>query len=455
MRIIYVIDSMTKDGAESQLLKTLARLSPERYEAYVVLSRAMGARAAELAEIPCVREVAAIVPEGKRATLLEKAFILGGIVKALQPQLVHSWLWYSNFLCGFSRKLGFWRRVPFIASQRGDYHARYGKLRLWFTEKFIYHTADTVLTNSEHIQRGLCQRYPDKQIFAIPNLLELPEHAAVGESSRSRKTDEKLIVSVGRFAPEKGHRYLIEALGILNDARFSVIREANDEVVMNDEVSLRNLSSTLSRPTFCHSRDTDRDRPSPYETGPTGGKNARLQTAPTGESSRPTEKSSAPTEESALTWRCTFLGEGELEAELRALASEIASGGALLPGQITFPGFCDDVFSVLATADVFVLPSLHESSPNALIEAMGIGLPCIASDVGGIADLLEDGKNGLCVPPKEPEALAAALHRLLTEPEFAQELGKNARLTIQQKFNNDESIRKLEQIYRHAVEQTP
>ena len=454
MRIIYVIDSMTKDGAESQLLKTLARLSPERYEAYVVLSRAMGARAAELAEIPCVREVAAIVPEGKRATLLEKAFILGGIVKALQPQLVHSWLWYSNFLCGFSRKLGFWRRVPFIASQRGDYHARYGKLRLWFTEKFIYHTADTVLTNSEHIQRGLCQRYPDKQIFAIPNLLELPEHAAVGESSLSRKTDEKLIVSVGRFAPEKGHRYLIEALGMLKDARFSVIREANDEVVMNDEVSLRNPSSTLSRTTFCHSRDTARERPSPYETGPTGGEDARLQTATTGESSRPTEKSSAPTEERALTWRCTFLGEGELEAALRALASEIASGGALLPGQITFPGFCDDVFSVLATADVFVLPSLHESSPNALIEAMGIGLPCIASDVGGIADLLEDGKNGLCVPPKEPEALAAALHRLLTEPEFAQELGKNARLTIQQKFNNDESIRKLEQIYRHAVERT-
>ena len=467
MRIIYVIDSMTKDGAESQLLKTLARLSPERYEAYVVLSRAMGARAAELAEIPCVREVAAIVPEGKRATLLEKAFILGGIVKALQPQLVHSWLWYSNFLCGFSRKLGFWRRVPFIASQRGDYHARYGKLRLWFTEKFIYHTADTVLTNSEHIQRELCQRYPDKQIFAIPNLLELPEHAAVGESSLSRKTDEKLIVSVGRFAPEKGHRYLIEALGMLKDARFSVIREAFDEVVMNDEVSLRNPSSTLSRTTFCHSRDTARDRPSPYETGPTGGQDAQLQTAPTEESSRPTGgedaqlqtaptgESSAPTEESALTWQCTFLGEGELEAELRALASEIALDSALLPGQITFPGFCDDVFSVLATADVFVLPSLHESSPNALIEAMGIGLPCIASDVGGIADLLEDGKNGLCVPPKEPEALAAALHRLLTEPDFATELGKNARLTIQQKFNNDESIRKLEQIYQNAVEQTP
>ncbi len=341
----------------------------------------MGARADKLAAIPCVQEVSPIVPEGKRATLLEKAFILGGIVKALQPNLVHSWLWYSNFLCGFSRKLGFWRSVPFIASQRGDYHARYGKLRLWFTEKFIYHTADTLLTNSEHIQRSLCQRYPDKKIFAIPNLLELPDcNDSLLYLSDARDSDEKRIVSTGRFAPEKGHRYLIEALSLL--------------------------------------------------------KEARLQRMSTGES--------------ALTWRCTFLGEGELEAELRGLAAKYH-----ITEQMAFPGFCDDVFPVLATADAFVLPSLHESSPNALIEAMGIGLPCIASEVGGIPDLIEDGKNGLCVPPKEPEALAAALHRVLTEPDFARELGRNARLTIQQRFNNDESIRKLEEIYRTSAARTP
>ena len=53
MRILYVIDSMTKDGAESQLLKTLDRLPPEQYEAHIVLSRAEGERISELAEIPC------------------------------------------------------------------------------------------------------------------------------------------------------------------------------------------------------------------------------------------------------------------------------------------------------------------------------------------------------------------------------------------------------------------
>ena len=361
MRILYVIDSMTKDGAESQLLKTLERLPSAHYEASVVLSRAEGERVRELAALPCVREVATLAGEGSRSRVLEKAFALGGIINAVKPDIVHSWLWYSNFLCGLSRKFGVWRQIPFIASQRGDYHARYGPFRLWLTEKLIYGTADVLLTNAAQIQRHLHRRYPDKKIFSIPNLLELPTEP--WSQPRRCLSEGKLIVSVGRFAPEKGHRYLIEAL------------------------------SRLNRPD--------------------------------------------------VPWRCTFLGEGELAAELRALTAKYG-----LSEWVTFPGFCEDVFSVLLTADVFVLPSLHESSPNALIEAMGIGMPCIASEVGGIVDLIADEKNGIRVPPQDPEALASALHRVLTAPDFASELGKNARATIQQQFDSAASIRKLEEIYQ-------
>ena len=360
IKILYVIDSMTKDGAESQLLKTLDRLPPEQYEVSVVLSRAEGERVRELTALPCVRDVATLAGESRRMRLLEKAFALGGIVNAVEPDIVHSWLWYSNFLCGLSRKFGLWRQVPFVASQRGDYHARYGKFRLYLTEKLIYNTADVLLTNATQIQRHLHERYPDKNIVSIPNLLELPTEE--WSQQRPEDTEEKLIISVGRFAPEKGHRYLIEALNTLN----------------REEVA----------------------------------------------------------------WRCTFLGEGDLEAELRALTEKYG-----LSERVAFPGFCEDVFSVLLTADVFVLPSLHESSPNALIEAMGTGMPCIASDVGGIVDLIEDGKNGIRVPAQDPAALASALHRVLTEPDFASELGRNARTTIQQKFDSDASIRQLEEVY--------
>lgn len=361
MRILYVIDSMTKDGAESQLLKTLTQFVPDQYEVFVVLSRAEGERFSELAALPCVRDVTTLADESKRMRIIEKAFALGGIVKAVEPDIVHSWLWYSNFLCGVSRRFGLLRMIPFIASQRGDYHARYSKFRLWLTEKLIYNTADCLLTNSEQIQRHLYQLYPDKKIFSIPNLLELPTEEWTQKQRDA--TDEKLIVSVGRFAPEKGHRYLIEALSLLN--------------------------------------------------------------------------------RKDIQWRCTFLGEGELESELRALTTKHN-----LSDKVMFPGFCEDVFSVLLKSDVFVLPSLHEGSPNALIEAMGIGMPCIASDVGGIRDLVENEKDGIRVPAQDSVMLSAALHRMLTEPEFAKELGRNAHATIQAKFNSAESIQKLEEIYR-------
>ena len=355
---------MTKDGAESQLLKTLDRLPPEQYEVYVTLTRAEGERVSELLEMPCVRDVATLTGKNRPKRLLEKAFALGGTINAFKPDIVHSWLWYSNFLCGLSRRCGLWRKVPFIASQRGDYHARYGKFRLWLTEKFIYNPADILLTNAEQIERYLHQLYPDKQIFSIPNLLELPAKAW----SQQPRGDirEKLIVSVGRFAPEKGHRYLIEALCMLDQQK--------------------------------------------------------------------------------IPWRCAFLGDGELETELRALVEKHG-----LSKWVNFLGFCEDVFSVLLAADVFVLPSLHESSPNALIEAMGVGMPCIASDVGGIADLIENRVNGVRVPPQNSEELAAALYWVLTQPDVARELGRNARATIQRKFNSTESMWELEGIYSQLL----
>lgn len=363
MRILYVIDSMTRDGAESQLLKTLDRLKPDEYEVYVVLSRTEGERIRELTAISCVRNVTTLNSAGKKRKILENAFALAGVIKAVQPDIVHSWLWYSNFLSGLSHRLGLWRRTPLIVSQRGDYHARYSKFRLWITEKFIYNSADILLTNSQQIEQLLHDLYPNKTIYSIPNILELPTEEW---TPTQRDRSEKRIVCVGRFAPEKGHRYLIEAINLLD----------------------------------CKD----------------------------------------------LPWQCTFLGDGELKSELSNLAENLN-----LTDKISFPGFCDDVYSVLLQADLFVLPSLHEGSPNALIEAMGLGLPCIASDVGGIKDLIENGKNGILVPPKDSIALTTALNQLITDSNYSVDLGRNARSTIQEKFNNTESIRKLQDIYKSVT----
>ncbi len=361
-RILYVIDSMANGGAETQLHRTLTRLQPDKFEAFVVLSRGAGEHYDQLAALPIVQEITVLHAERRSSIppLIQKAFKLARTVKAVQPAIIHSWLWYSNFLCGLVRQFSLSAPLPLIVSQRGDYHARYGRLRLWLTERFIYHQADVILTNSDRIRDNLRYRYPDKRISAIRNIVNLPDlpsQSAYHDSSTWR------IVSVGRLAPEKGHGYLVQALNLLK------------------------------------------------------------------------------TKFNQSDFMATILGDGE-KNELHRLAHRYH-----LSDRVELPGFRRDIFPILSNAHLFILPSLHESSSNALIEAMGVGLPCIASAVGGVLDLIDDGESGLLVPPAHPQALGKAIHRLLTDRKLAAHLGRNARLKIQQMFDNDRSIRQLEAVY--------
>ena len=380
-RILYVIDSMGKGGAETQLLKTLARLPLEQFEAFIVLSREPGASYEQLAALPIVQETIVLHDtsrfnaQAQRGrfpilSLVQKAFRLAGIIKSVQPAIIHSWLWYSNLLCGIVRQFsltpsGGKPSCPLIVSQRGDYYARYGLTRLWLTEKIIYRHADVLLTNSDRIQDNLRHRYPDKRILSIRNFLELPD---LPPQSPFDTPPPWHIVSVGRLTAEKGHQYLIEALHLLN------------------------------------------------------------------------------TKYNRQDFTATILGDGALQTDLAQLANRYH-----LSDQIQMPGFCDDIFSMLSTAHLFVLPSLHESSPNALIEAMAVGLPCIASSVGGVLDLIDHQENGLLIPPQASGALAETINDLLTNQELAVYLGRNARRKIEEMFNNDKSIQQLQAVYQDCL----
>jgi glycosyltransferase involved in cell wall biosynthesis len=86
-------------------------------------------------------------------------------------------------------------------------------------------------------------------------------------------------------------------------------------------------------------------------------------------------------------------------------------------------------------ADIFVLPSYHEGMPISIIEAMGAGFPVLASNVGGIPDLVDNGRTGLLVPPGNIEKLANALIRLISEPDLRREMGLAGRLKAL--MNND------------------
>ncbi len=122
--------------------------------------------------------------------------------------------------------------------------------------------------------------------------------------------------------------------------------------------------------------------------------------------------------------RVCLCGQGPFEGELRRQAQ--AAG---LEQQVEFAGLVPyaDVPARLREADVFVLPSLREGMPLAVLEAMASGVPVVASTVGGIPDVVRDGANGVLVPPGDPGALRDAIARLAADPGLRLRLGAAAR----------------------------
>src|SRR5262249_21933640 len=109
--------------------------------------------------------------------------------------------------------------------------------------------------------------------------------------------------------------------------------------------------------------------------------------------------------------RLAIIGDGPRRQALEALVRKLE-----LEKHVWVPGGRDDVVSWLSAFELFVLPSLWEGLPNALLEAMAFGLSVIASEVDGVPEAVTHGETGLLVPPNDPGALAAALEAALADP---------------------------------------
>lgn len=105
----------------------------------------------------------------------------------------------------------------------------------------------------------------------------------------------------------------------------------------------------------------------------------------------------------------------------------------------------------LREMDIFVLPHLHESSPNSLLEAMGCGLPVVASNVGRMSNLIRDEEDGLLVLPGHVDALSEKLIRLSQDEELRHRLGVSAQRTVASRFSQDQEIEAWLEIYEGAI----
>jgi len=114
---------------------------------------------------------------------------------------------------------------------------------------------------------------------------------------------------------------------------------------------------------------------------------------------------------------------------------------------VAFLGHRDDVPARLAEADIFALPSRSEAFPNAVLEAMAAGLPIVASGVGGILELVDDGRTGLLVRPGDAEALAAKLCGLMEDEALSARLGAAARKEAHARYSFERMVSGFEHIY--------
>ena len=123
-------------------------------------------------------------------------------------------------------------------------------------------------------------------------------------------------------------------------------------------------------------------------------------------------------------YKLVIYGQGGLLNSLKSLAAELGVGE-----RVEFPGYVSNMPERLEKASMFVLSSDFEGMPNALMEAMASGLPCVSTDCGGggARFLIKNGENGILVPIKDEDAMATAMERVLSDPALAATLGENAR----------------------------
>jgi L-malate glycosyltransferase len=144
--------------------------------------------------------------------------------------------------------------------------------------------------------------------------------------------------------------------------------------------------------------------------------------------------------------RIVIVGDGErrelLEGEIRALGLERS---------VLLAGFRTDAPRFMAAADVFVMPSVMEGLCTSILDALLLERPVVAARAGGMPEVVADGVTGFLVPPKDPEALAAAIVRALREPETAARLARAGRERVLREFTADAMVEGTLRVYRELV----
>jgi len=141
-----------------------------------------------------------------------------------------------------------------------------------------------------------------------------------------------------------------------------------------------------------------------------------------------------------------LVGDGPLRNDLERLAEKLK-----VREKIMFLGYRPDIPELMSIFDIFILPSLSEGLSNVLLEAMATSKPVVATNVGGNPEVVEEGKTGLLVPPRDPQKIAEAVISLLNDEDKRLRMGENGLRRVKEKFSISKMVREYEKIYHEVL----
>jgi glycosyltransferase involved in cell wall biosynthesis len=262
-----------------------------------------------------------------------------------------------------------------------------------------YRAAARILAISQAVRNQLLAAGLDAtRIEVVPDGVEIPGPVTpqARENARKRwgfRTEETVVECVGALTAEKGHALLIEA--------FAKLRQEAPNCADSAAASAPSTNRTSSCTT-----------PGNY--------------------------------------RLLIAGEGPLRAQLERQTREAGLQSAIL-----FAGFVPDVEFVYAAGDLFVFPSLQEGAGSSLLRAMAYGLPVLAVARGGIAEIIEDGRNGVLVREVTAEALVRAAARMLRDSELRERISRAARVTVASRYSVDRMVDETARIFEELLSGRP
>ncbi len=287
-----------------------------------------------------------------------------------------------DLLCTHGYKssvMGWWAGkkagIPVLVFSRG-YTAENAKVAFyeWLERRVLSRVSGIVFVSEGQRERLKSFGIKGKQSWVVRNAVSVDSYVNPKRLDLRKEVFERLrilnaaamVVSAGRLSPEKGHRFLVEAVGMLRG------------------------SSNNTHFVFC--------------------------------------------------------GDGPCQEDLEIRSKELG-----VSENCHFVGFRRDLKEIFQVMDLMVLPSLTEGLPNVVLEAFACAKPIVATRVGGVPEIVENGINGLLLPPERPDLLADAIKNCLASPEKMKQMGEAGYRKVKSEFTFESQSQKLEAIYNEVL----